>query len=96
MADDETRDDLTEGEERVEEDTGASGEVAHRVGEFRDLRDRLERVEDGQARILEAVERVARALATRAVETDAADEPEDEAGDGGEAYTDPRERDYSL
>lgn len=95
MADDETRDDLTEGEERVEEDTDVSGEVAHRVGEFRDLRDRLERVEDGQNRILEAVERVARALATRTVETDG-DEPEDTGGDAGEAYTDPRERDYSL
>lgn len=38
-------DDLTRNEQEVEDDTGTSGEEAHRIGEFDDLRDRLERIE---------------------------------------------------
>lgn len=40
-----TEDDLTPEEQGVEDETGASGEEAHRIGEFDDLRDRLERIE---------------------------------------------------
>lgn len=38
-------DDLTPDERKIEDDTGTSGEEAHRIGEFDDLRDRLERIE---------------------------------------------------
>nr|DAV99513.1 MAG TPA: ferredoxin I [Bacteriophage sp.] len=38
-------DDLTTEEREIEVETGASGEEAHRIGEFDDLRDRLERIE---------------------------------------------------
>lgn len=38
-------DDLTPGEQEIEDETGTSGEEAHRIGEFDDLRDRLERIE---------------------------------------------------
>ena len=40
-----TEDDLTPDEQGVEDETGTSGEEAHRIGEFDDLRDRLERIE---------------------------------------------------
>lgn len=38
-------DDLTQEEQEIEDETDTSGEEAHRIGEFDDLRDRLERVE---------------------------------------------------
>lgn len=38
-------DDLTPDEQEIEDDTDTSGEEAHRIGEFDDLRDRLERIE---------------------------------------------------
>lgn len=38
-------DDLTPEEQEIEDDTGTSGEEAHRIGEFDDVRDRLERIE---------------------------------------------------
>lgn len=40
-----TEDELTPGEQMIEDETGTSGEEAHRIGEFDDLRDRLERIE---------------------------------------------------
>lgn len=40
-----TEDELTPDEQGVEDETGTSGEEAHRIGEFDDLRDRLERIE---------------------------------------------------
>ncbi len=40
-----TEDDLTPEEQVIEDETGTSGEEAHRIGEFDDLRDRLERIE---------------------------------------------------
>lgn len=39
-------DDLTPDEQEIEDGTGTSGEEAHRIGEFDDLRGRLERIED--------------------------------------------------
>ena len=36
-----TEDDLTPDEQEIEAETGTSGEEAHRIGEFDDLRDRL-------------------------------------------------------
>lgn len=38
-------DDLTPDETKIEQTTDVDGEEAHRVGEFDDLRDRLERIE---------------------------------------------------
>lgn len=40
-----TEGELTPDEQMIEDETGASGEEAHRIGEFDDLRDRLERIE---------------------------------------------------
>lgn len=49
-------DDLTPDEQEAEDETGASGEEAHRIGEFDDLRDRLERIEDALGAITETLE----------------------------------------
>lgn len=38
-------DDLTPDETKIEQTAGVDGDKAHRVGEFDDLRDRLERIE---------------------------------------------------
>lgn len=40
-----TEDGLTPDEQEIEAETGTSGEEVHRIGEFDDLRDRLERIE---------------------------------------------------
>lgn len=40
-----TEGELTPDEQMIEDETGTSGEEAHRIGEFDDLRDRLERIE---------------------------------------------------
>lgn len=40
-----TEDELTPDEQMIEAETGTSGEEAHRIGEFDDLRGRLERIE---------------------------------------------------
>lgn len=40
-----TEGELTTDEQMIEDETGTSGEEAHRIGEFDDLRDRLERIE---------------------------------------------------
>lgn len=39
-------DDPTPEEQAIEDETDTSGEEAHRIGEFDDLRDRLERIEN--------------------------------------------------
>ena len=41
----ETADELTPDGQAIEAETGTSGEEAHRIGEFDDPRDRLERIE---------------------------------------------------
>lgn len=40
-----TEGELTPDEQMIEDETGTSGEEAHRIGEFDDLRGRLERIE---------------------------------------------------
>ena len=60
-----TEDDLTPEEQGIEDETGASGEEAHRIGEFDDLRDRLERIENmlgGITSTLEAMRTAAAAI----------------------------------
>lgn len=49
-------DDLTPDEREIEDETDTSGEEAHRVGEFDDLRDRLERIENALGTITETLE----------------------------------------
>ena len=49
-------DDLTPDEQGIEDETGTSGEEAHRIGEFDDLRDRLERIENALGAIAETLE----------------------------------------
>nr|DAV20639.1 MAG TPA: ferredoxin I [Bacteriophage sp.] len=49
-------DDLTPNEQGIEDETGTSGEEAHRIGEFDDLRDRLERIETALGTITETLE----------------------------------------
>lgn len=51
-----TEDELTPEEQEIEDETGASGEEAHRIGEFDDLRDRLERIENALGAITETLE----------------------------------------
>lgn len=58
-------DDLTPEEREIENETDTSGEEAHRIGEFDDLRDRLERIEDALGNItsmLEAMRTTAAAI----------------------------------
>lgn len=58
-------DDLTPEEREIEDETGTSGEEAHRIGEFDDLRDRLERIETAIGNItsmLEAMRTTAAAI----------------------------------
>lgn len=58
-------DDLTPGEQEIEDDTDTSCEEAHRIGEFDDLRDRLERIENTLGNItatLEAMRTTAAAI----------------------------------
>lgn len=47
---------LTKDEQAIEDETDTSGEEAHRIGEFDDLRDRLERIESMIAGITETLE----------------------------------------
>lgn len=46
----------TEDEQMIEGETGTSGEEAHRIGEFDDLRDRLERIEGMLGTIIETLD----------------------------------------
>ena len=57
--------DLTPDEQEIEDETDTFGEEAHRIGEFDDLRDRLERIEDTLGNItatLEAMRTTAAAI----------------------------------
>lgn len=52
----ETEDGPTPDEQEIEDGTGTSGEEAHRIGEFDDLRGRLERIEGMLGAITETLE----------------------------------------
>ena len=75
-----TEDDLTPDEREIEDDTGTSGEEAHRIGEFDDLRDRLERIENTLGTITETLEAM-RATAA-AIDIDNGADVVDVDGDG--------------
>lgn len=49
-------DDPTPEEQEIEDETDTSGEEAHRIGEFDDLRDRLERIEGTLGNIASTLE----------------------------------------
>ena len=51
-----TEGDLTPEEQVIGDETGTSGEEAHRISEFDDLRDRLERIEGTLGAITETLE----------------------------------------
>ena len=75
-----TGDDLTREEQTIEDETGASGEEAHRIGEFDDLRDRLERIEGALGSITSMLEAM-RATAA-AIDIDNGADVVDADGDG--------------
>ena len=73
-------DDLTPDEQGIEDETGTSGEEAHRIGEFDDLRDRLERIENALGNITSTLEAM-RATAA-AIDIDNGADVVDVDGDG--------------
>lgn len=75
-----TEDDLTQNEQEIEDETGTSGEEAHRIGEFDDLRDRLERIENALGTITETLDSM-RATAA-AIDIDNGADVVDVDGDG--------------
>lgn len=75
-----TEDDLTPEERDIEGETGTSGEEAHRIGEFDDLRDRLERIENALGNITSTLESM-RATAA-AIDIDNGADVVDVDGDG--------------
>lgn len=73
-------DDLTPEEQEIEDDTGTSGEGAHRIGEFDDLRDRLERIESALGNITSTLEAMRTTAA--AIDIDNGADVVDVDGDG--------------
>ena len=75
-----TEDELTPDEQGIEDETGTSGEEAHRIGEFDDLRDRLERIENTLGTITETLEAMRTTAA--AIDIDNGADVVDTDGDG--------------
>lgn len=75
-----TEDDLTPDEQKIEDETGTSGEEAHRIGEFDDLRDRLERIETALGDITSTLEAMRTTAA--AIDIDNGADVVDVDGDG--------------
>lgn len=73
-------DDLTPEERKIEGETGVDGEEAHRIGEFDDLRDRLERIESALGAITETLEAMRTTAA--AIDIDNGADVVDADGDG--------------
>lgn len=73
-------DDPTRDEQGIEAETGTSGEEARRIGEFDDLRDRLERIENALGNIASTLEAM-RATAA-AIDIDNGADVVDADGDG--------------
>jgi hypothetical protein len=85
-------DDLTPEEQAIEDDTDTSGEEAHRIGEFDDLRDRLERIEDMLGDITSTLEAMRTTAA--AIDIDNGADVVDVDGDGdADVVTDDGEAD---
>lgn len=75
-----TEDELTADEQEIEDETGTSGEEAHRIGEFDDLRDRLERIENALGNITSTLEAMRTTAA--AIDIDNGADVVDADGDG--------------
>ena len=75
-----TEDELTPDEQMIEAETGTSGEEAHRIGEFDDLRDRLERIENTLGTITSTLE--AMRTTASAIDIDNGADVVDGDGDG--------------
>ena len=73
-------DDLTPEEQKIEDETDTSGEEAHRIGEFDDLRDRLERIESTLGNITSVLEAMRTTAA--AIDIDNGADVADADGDG--------------
>lgn len=73
-------DDLTPDEQVIEDETDTSGEEAHRIGEFDDLRDRLERIESMLGNITSTLEAMRTTAA--AIDIDNGADVADVDGDG--------------
>lgn len=73
-------DDLTPEEQAIEDETDTSGEEAHRIGEFDDLRDRLERIESKIGNVASMVEAMRTTAA--AIDIDNGADVVDVDGDG--------------
>lgn len=73
-------DDLTPDEQVIEDETDTSGEEAHRIGEFDDLRDRLERIESMLGNITSTLEAMRTTAA--AIDIDNGVDVADVDGDG--------------
>ena len=85
-------DDLTPDEQKIEDGTDTSGEEAHRIGEFDDLRDRLERIENMLGNVASMVEAMRTTAA--AIDIDNGGEVAGADGDGdADAATDDDEAD---
>lgn len=75
-----TEGELTPDEQMIEDETGTSGEEAHRIGEFDDLRDRLERIENALGNIASTLEAMRTTAA--AIDIDNGADVADADGDG--------------
>lgn len=85
-------DDLTPEEREIENETDTSGEETHRIGEFDDLRDRLERIEDMLGNITSTLEAMRTTAA--AIDIDNGADVVDVDGDGdADVVTDDGEAD---
>ena len=85
-------DDLTPEEQEIEDETGTSGEEVHRIGEFDDLRDRLERIETAIGNITSMLEAMRTTAA--AIDIDNGADVVDVDGDGdADVVTDDGEAD---
>lgn len=73
-------DDPTPDERDIEADTDTSGEEAHRIGEFDDLRDRMERIEGALGAITKMLEAMRTTAA--AIDIDNGADVADVDGDG--------------
>lgn len=73
-------DDLTPDEREIGNGTDTSGEEAHRIGEFDDLRDRLERIESALGNITSTLEAMRTTAA--AIDIDNGADVADVDGDG--------------
>lgn len=73
-------DDLTPDEQGIEDETDTSGEEAHRIGEFDDVRDRLERIESMLGNITSTLESMRTTAA--AIDIDNGADVADVDGDG--------------